>query len=123
MSLSARRVLFRACFTFTLLVITWLAVTPDPPGGIDLVGDKWNHSFAFIVLALLADFSFPSLGWINWLGLACYGIALECIQWSLDYRYFEWNDVLADLLGIALYLVLRPLINRIQCLRELRAGE
>jgi VanZ family protein len=117
------RILFRACFAFTLLVITWLAVTPDPPAAADLGWDKGNHIFAFIVLAFLADFSFPSAGWINWLGLICYGVAIEGVQWSLDFRYFEWNDVLADLLGIALYLVVSPLNNRIQFLRELRAGE
>jgi glycopeptide antibiotics resistance protein len=118
-----KRLLFRVALGLVLLIITWLAVTPSTPIVAGLMWDKGNHVFAFLVLAFLTDFSFPRLGWINWLGLTGYGIALECLQWSLDYRYFELNDVFADILGIALYVTVSPLNKRIQFLRELRTGE
>ena len=115
-----KRLLFRVVFCLALLVITWLALTPSPPAATAMMWDKGNHIFAFVVLAFLADYSFPRLRWINWLGLTCYGIAIECLQWSLDYRYFELNDVGADIVGIVLYLALCTLNKRIQFLRDLK---
>jgi len=114
------RIIFRALFTLALLIITWLAFAPESPEVATVVWDKGNHLLAFFVLGFLADFSFLNRSWLNWLGLACYGIAIECIQWILGYRFFELNDIAADLSGLLIYLVIRPYSNRTRLLRGLR---
>ena len=102
--------------------ITWLAFTPDTDAFSDVFfsWDKGNHLIAFFVLAILMDFSFLNHEWMNWLGLACYGIGIEYGQWILEYRNFELNDIIADLSGITLYIVVRPVNNRIPFLKKLR---
>ena len=112
--------LFRICFFAVLLLISWLAFTPSPPPATGLSWDKANHAFAFLILAFLADFSFRQFPWLNWIGLAGYGVAIECVQWLLEFRFFELNDIVADLIGIVLYVLVRPLINRITFLSRLR---
>ena len=75
--------------------------------------DKFNHLFAFVTLAFLTDHSFPGLKyeWIKWISLAAYGLGLEILQWFTDYRYWEFNDLITDILGIAAYVLFRKLIN------------
>ena len=73
--------------------------------------DKSNHLAAFITLAFLLDFS-TSGNSIKWLGLAGYGMLIEVAQWFTEYRYFELSDILADCIGIAIYVILRGQLAR-----------
>jgi len=112
--------LFRITFVAALLLITWLALTPSPPPAAGMMWDKGNHLIAFLVLAFLAEFSLQPYALASWLGLGCYGVAIEIVQWLLEFRYFELNDIVADCAGILLYILLSPLTNRIEFLRQLR---
>ncbi len=107
---------FRLLLVASLSVITWLALTDRPmPEGVP-GWDKANHLLAFLVLAFLADYSFPDIRrhWIKWLLLLAYGLGLECLQWWTGYRYFELYDLFADALGIGVYLVLRPWLGKLR---------
>lgn len=110
----------RLLLGLALIVITWLALTPQPvamqPG---LHIDKWSHLAAFLVLALLTDLSWPErrfdLG--KWLPLAAYGVILELVQMQIPNRMFDPADVIADLLGLALYALLGTRVLRLLGMR------
>ena len=72
-------------------------------GGID----KWAHAIAFATLAVwFAGQYRPRSYWRIAVGLLAYGLLIELIQRSLSYRSAEWHDVVADVVGIALGLLL-----------------
>jgi VanZ family protein len=104
-----------------VLAITWLAFTPqpDPPG---LGWDKLNHVVAFLVLAALAQLGWPGRAALPWrVGLLLgYGLGIELVQGLLAYREGSALDFAADVVGVALWLMLARLLARV--LRRWRAG-
>ena len=116
---------FRVACVLSLIVITWLALTSSPIASelSPWSWDKANHFSAFITLAFLVDYSFPKRHWrdlLKWLLLLGYGIGIEYMQRWLGTRDFDVHDMFADGLGIAGYLVIRPLLERIPVLADLR---
>ena len=98
----------RAWRLTTLLLaaaVLYLALSPAPPRTIDTGWDKANHALAFISLAVSAN-----LGWSGsparlvgvWLTLLALGGGIEIAQLFVPPRSAEWNDWLADALGIAI---------------------
>ena len=87
-----------------LLVVGAASLLPVPEVGVD---DKLGHLFVYLVLAawfgLLVD-SRIALIWTG-LGLVAYGILIELLQWMTSFRFAEWGDVLANLIGIAIGLL------------------
>ncbi|NTV99237.1 MAG: VanZ family protein [Chlorobiaceae bacterium] len=75
--------------------------------------DKIEHFFAFFVLALLLDFSFPGkpFNLLKAAVLLLYGTGIEVVQLFVPCRDCSVIDLLADVLGIALYLFSIPLIK------------
>ena len=110
---------FRTVFVITLIAVSYLALTPIEIPQIENFWDKSNHLAAFITLAFLLDFS-TSGNSIKWLGLACYGMLIEIAQWFTEYRYFELSDILADCIGIAIYVILRGQLARTPWFGNLR---
>ncbi len=105
---------FRLLLGLALVVVTWLALTPRPPQLPEVAyADKWTHLGTFLVLAFLADASWPERGFDapKWGLLIGYGLAIELVQMRIGSRFFSLADLLADTVGIALYgaVVLRAL--------------
>ena len=99
---------FRAALLTTVVVITWLALADVQHVPAPWYSDKVNHLAAFFVLAFLAANSFPhrhSL-WLL-LGLLGYGLFIEVAQWFTPDRSFELADLLADGMGVLMYLPIR----------------
>ncbi|MFK5985603.1 MAG: VanZ family protein [Pseudomonadota bacterium] len=100
---------FRFSLVFLVLIISYLAFTPlHQETGIMSGFDKANHLLAFFVLALFSHFSFidkphykviifPLLG---------YAFFIELVQYFLPFRSFSVFDIVADLCGIILYIIL-----------------
>lgn len=108
-------IVFRISLTAAVTGILILATTPLEYPVVSGFNDKLNHIFAFFVLALLADFSFPGKKFFSaiFLPLMVYGVAIETIQYFLPYRMFSLFDVAADALGIVLYWISMPILNKI----------
>ena len=87
-----------------LLVVGAASLLPAPDIGVN---DKLSHSLVYLVLAawfgLLAD-SRIALLWTG-AGLLAYGILIEMLQWMTSFRFAEAEDVLANLIGIAIGLL------------------
>ena len=113
--------LARVGFVASSLGILWLALDPQPLKAALFDLDKLNHLAAFMVLALLLDYSFPlsERFWLKWLPLLGFGALIELLQLLGGYRLFEWGDILADASGLVVYLVLRP---RLRALLDVRLG-
>ncbi len=112
--------LFRIGFAATLVVVSYLAVTPMEHTVSQLVSDKLNHMAAFLVLAALLDFSLPrqefTLAKAG--ALLGYGLLIEIVQYFLPFRQFSLLDLAVDALGLAAYALLRPLCRHLPILRE-----
>lgn len=107
-------IVFRISLSAAITGILILATTPLEYPVVSGINDKLNHIFAFFVLSLLADFSFPEKKSFSsiFFPLMSYGMAIEIIQYFLPFRMFSLFDVAADALGIILYRLSLPLLQK-----------
>lgn len=95
---------WRLLLTLLVGVVCYLAFTPTPPQLAGAWWDKANHSLAFLALTVTACLAFPRPGrgvWLVMLGLLAFGAAIEVVQAFVPGRSCEWEDLLADSVGIA----------------------
>jgi len=87
------------------LAVLYLALSPTPPRQIDTGWDKSNHALAFASLMVAGFFGYASsrtrLAGL-WLALLTLGAGIEIAQTYVPNRSGEWQDLLADALGLAL---------------------
>jgi VanZ family protein len=107
-------IIFRISLTAAILGILILATTPLEYSVVSGINDKLNHIFAFFILALLADFSFTEKKFsvVIFIPLFCYGLTIETMQHFLPYRMFSLFDVAANAVGLLIYRICRPALNR-----------
>lgn len=105
---------FRVCLGVALLLILYLATIELSHPVMASVNDKFGHILAFVTLAFLADFSFPAsrFHFQKILLLMAYGIAIEIMQYFLPNRMFSLLDMVADGVGILLYIVMIPFLRQ-----------
>jgi VanZ family protein len=102
----------RLLLAITLLIVTWLMLSPSVGEGGIPINDKVAHALVFGLLALLAHASWPMRDFDRrfWIALLAYGLAIEILQHFIPHRSFSLLDLAADGLGIALYAWLHPVI-------------
>jgi VanZ family protein len=100
----------RLLFCIALLSISFLALAPLDDIPVSTGWDKLNHLLAFAVLLMLIDWGYPEkpLWQFKILALMCYGFLIEFIQAFIPYREFSLLDIGADMLGLGIYLLVRP---------------
>ena len=100
----------RLLLALALMVVTWLMLSPAAGQGGIPINDKVAHALVFGLLALLTHASWPErdFDWRLGLPLLTYGLAIEVIQYFVPGRFFSLLDLLADGVGILLYLLLLP---------------
>ncbi len=77
---------------------------PDSPF---FVSDKWVHGVTFAALALWFSGQYARRSyWRLIMGLVAFGLLIEMTQRMVSYRTAEWMDLLADLLGLAVGMVI-----------------
>jgi VanZ family protein len=110
----------RISLVVAVVAVLHLATTDRAYPGLELIWDKAKHAFAFLVLSLLLDFSLPEIrfGWAKILGLLGFGVLIEAIQYFIPYREASSLDVLADGVGIGLYMLCLPLLLRMKLLQR-----
>jgi VanZ family protein len=110
---------FRLALLAAIAAVTHLATTRMNYPVVEDINDKVNHIFAFYVLALLADFSFPKNGFgpTKALTLLGYGLLIEIIQYFLPYRSSSFFDLAADGAGLFVYWISLPALRRAPWLR------
>ncbi len=90
-----------AIITITVLATLDSGHLPETP----IKSDKINHILAFGTLAFLAEVSYPQMSLFRRIAiLVAYGFLLEFIQCLLPWRSCEVSDVVADVVGIVLFI-------------------
>jgi VanZ family protein len=112
----------RALFVLVLLAVLVLALKPVPvePPLFDHI-DKLNHVGCFALLAVLAWWAGCRPLWAVGAGLLAFGVLIEVAQSAVPTRSADPLDLVADLLGIALGLLLCAAV-RARRLNRLRAS-
>jgi VanZ family protein len=104
--------LFWICF----VAVSALALSPArylPPLEIFNWWDKAQHAFAFAALALLAASAYPHLPKLRIALLLCFnGVAVEVLQYWGGFRFGDWEDAMADAVGVVLGLIVFKLCMR-----------
>ena len=109
------RALWLLAFIICLVSVLTLALMKNPSSLVDTGWDKGNHVLAFTVLTFLGRMSFPTQRLLLLLGLLAYGGLIENLQLMTGYRFGEYQDLAADVVGMVLgYLMAIPLMRRAQ---------
>lgn len=97
-------------FWASLIFIFILSLVPTSPALPGTGWDKSNHSLAFACLMILAGKAYPVRNVLTFPGLILYGGLIEVSQSLTSYRYAEWGDIFADVLGLLVGLALGKLL-------------
>lgn len=111
--------MIRAIFWLSVLGITVASMVPVvmlPPQALN-IWDKAQHAFAFAWLAVLGLLSYPTHALRVALGLLVFGGAIELAQDATGWRFGEWVDLLADVVGICLGSAVWWLVCRRRAIR------
>jgi len=123
-AMSRNLTVYRALFALAVAIAVILALLPHPPHlPIDTLGDKFEHSLAFAVMALLAVGSFPAMPLAR-LGerLSFLGALIEVFQ-SIPvlHRDCDVLDWVTDTIAITVTLLLVAAWRRRAAVRKTRA--
>jgi len=101
-----KKLAFWICF----MAINALALSPAPylpPLEIFNWWDKAQHAIAFGVLAVLAVLAYPEASRLRIaLLLIGQGVLIEVLQYYGGYRFGDWQDAVADGVGVLLGLAM-----------------
>jgi VanZ family protein len=105
--------LLKVLFVLSVTFASFLFLKQGGHSGVNFQhADKVGHFLIFFSLALLLDFSFKFSVIKSLIILSIYGVLIEVMQSFLPYREASAGDILADVLGVVIYLVLfRKLIQ------------
>lgn len=107
------KTLWRFALLISIAAILFLATTAGPLPVPAAPNDKINHLIAFMELTLLVRLSWPQLNPLHFLPLLLgFGVLIELVQTMLPYRDFSMADVAADGAGIAIGMLIWPLLRR-----------
>lgn len=111
---NARRAWAAALAVATVAVFA-LAVQARPEPEMSVGWDKGDHLLAFGTLAFVGVFALGGRRraalWVG-AGLLTLGLLIEGVQYFIPTRSCDWDDVVADAIGIALGLALATLVAR-----------
>ena len=114
---------FRALFWLCFIGLTCLALSPAPylpPLDIFNWWDKVQHAIGYGSLTVSALLAYPLKPKWKVVALLCiHGCLIEVLQYFGGYRYGDWQDALADGLGVVLGMALFVLLARFNFLLRL----
>ena len=109
-------VVLKGAFWVCFVVLNALALSPAPylpPLEIFSWWDKAQHAIAFGTLTVLAVLAYPGVSKfrIGFL-LLVLGVLIEVLQYFSGYRYGDWQDAVADGVGVLVGLGSAALLMR-----------
>ncbi len=113
----------KVLFWISFVAINILALSPAPylpPLEIFNWWDKAQHAIAFATLAVMAVLAYPEAlkRRIAFL-LIVQGVLIEVLQYFSGYRYGDWQDALADGVGVWLGMGLVAWLMRLQWFKRM----
>ncbi len=101
---SNKKWLLQLMFWGTVVTVTVLSLLPGdylPPIAFN-VWDKAQHALGFLLLSVLGLNSYHNSIVRVVIGLLIYGATIEVVQAATGWRYGDWQDWLANAVGVAL---------------------
>jgi VanZ family protein len=99
--------LLKVTFVLSVIFASFLFLKQGGHSGITFQhADKIAHFLIFFSLTLLLDLSFKLSVNKILLILSAYGVTIEVLQSFLPYRSASLGDILADILGVVVYIFL-----------------
>ena len=95
---------WRTGFWTVVLAVLVLSLLPVAylPEQAATVWDKAQHAFGFAVLTVLGLWAYPSRARLVLPGLLLLGALIEFAQGATGWRHGDWQDLLANAVGVAL---------------------
>ena len=109
-------VVLKGAFWVCFVVISALALSPAPylPPELFNWWDKAQHAIGFGTLAVLAVLAYPGVSKLRiGLLLVALGVLIEVLQYFSGYRFGDWQDALADGVGVLVGLALMAALMRL----------
>ena len=111
--LKSFRVVFWSCF----FALTGLALSPAkylPPMDIFNCWDKSQHAIGYGTLMVTALFAYPNTSKLRLAALlGLHGCFIEVLQYFSGYRFGDWQDALADFVGLLLGYAIGMLLKKL----------
>ncbi len=123
---SAAHIFWQALALVYLACLSWMVFTPDPwilfgtPGQqfaeqLDsTLADHFQHAAAFLLLAILSQLALRGTRGEHWpiraAWLLIYALGAEASHALIPNRYFEWSDMVANLAGVLIGMLLAGLL-------------
>lgn len=102
---SKKTTLLKVVFIISVIFASFLFLKQSGHSGISFQhADKIAHFLIFFSLTLLLDLSFKLSVSKNLLILSTYAVIIELLQSFLPYRTASLGDILADILGVIIYI-------------------
>lgn len=93
--------LWKVSFWTLVLVTLWLSlITAEQVPSAFHFWDKAQHAIGFFGLAMTGLLAYPGHLRRVLVGLALFGIAIEVTQWLTGWRQGDWQDWVADCVGL-----------------------
>lgn len=91
-------------FSISLIILLYGLLRPEQPPELFNHSDKLWHLLGFGAVSLAARLAFiRAPAWLLWGTLALCAPLSEWLQhWLQPSRYFSWNDIYANLIGVLL---------------------
>ena len=109
--------LFRVVFWLCFVGLTCLALSPAPylpPLDIFNWWDKAQHAIGYGTLMASALLAYPKVSKLSLAALLClHGCLIEVLQYFSGYRYGDWQDALADGVGVIVALVVFVIVSNL----------
>jgi len=93
---------WRLAFGICVVAVLVLALMPKDLVMPSTGWDKSNHLLPFSVLALLGLHAYPGRAMAVLAGLLTYGVLIKVLQSFTPNRSADWQDVVADSVGLVL---------------------
>ena len=120
---------WKALFWLCFLILNAVALSPThslPPLELFNWWDKTQHVIGFITLTVLAVLAYQHMHKLHIALCLCgHGVLIEVFQYFGGYRYADWQDAIADAVGVGLGLLLvtffkSAIITKKFCLNSFR---
>ncbi len=107
-------------YVIYVLIITYLSLTPIEHKISESIWDKASHFTAYLLLVIFIKRVHTRFNYLTCV-ITCfsYSFAIECIQYFIPNRQFDVLDMLANLLGMVLGVILYYLIRE-KCFNKWR---
>ena len=116
----------KSIFWLCFVALNTLALSPAPyipPLEIFNWWDKAQHSIGFGTLTVLAVLAYPKVSKLRIaILLMVLGVLIEVLQYFSGYRFGDWQDAVADGVGVMLGLGLVAWLIRLEWFRRMSSN-